>query len=124
MVSVPDLQDGNEFKRKRERVSNGEFATWVGELTSKPVSLYKVYVTCTEPEFETWLDEARSLPCEDIFLVGGDSSTKSYGEGVTGDRRGSEHRATQGLSLWGHHHPHPTQDSSPLDPPPTMRPTG
>ena len=82
LVSVPDLQDNNEFRRKRERVPNGEFAAWVGELTSKPVSLYKVYVACTEAEFESWLDEARSLNCADIFLVGGDSSAKSYGDGA------------------------------------------
>jgi len=79
-VSVPDLQDGSEFRRKRERVPNGEFAAWVGELTSKPVSLYKVSVACTVAEFESWLDEAGSLHCKDIFLVGGDSSTKSYGD--------------------------------------------
>ena len=82
LVSVPDLQDNNEFRRKRERVPNGEFAAWVGELTSKPVSLYKVYVACTEAEFASWLDEARSLNCADIFLVGGDSSAKSYGDGA------------------------------------------
>ena len=82
LVSVPDLQDNNEFRRKRERVPNGEFAAWVGELTSKPVSLYKVYVACTEAEFASWLDEAKSLNCADIFLVGGDSSAKSYGDGA------------------------------------------
>ena len=81
VVSVPDLQDGTEFRRIRERVPNGDFAAWVGQLTHKPVSLYKVCVACTEEEFVSWLGEAKSLSCEDIFLVGGDSSTKNYKEG-------------------------------------------
>ena len=82
VVSVPDLQDGTEFRRIRERVPNDEFAAWVGELTHKPVSLYKVCVACTAKEFEAWLEEARSLGCEDVFLVGGDSSTKEYKDGA------------------------------------------
>jgi hypothetical protein len=82
VVSIPDIQDNTEFRRTRTRVSNGEFATWIGELTSKPISLYKVCTSCTAEEFGTWLDEARSLGCEDVFLVGGDASEKRYKEGA------------------------------------------
>ena len=81
VVSVPDLQE-SEFHRSRERVPSSEFAAWVGELTSKPVSLYKVCTTCTAVEFESWLDEATTLGCKDIFLVGGNSSNKQYKEGA------------------------------------------
>jgi 5,10-methylenetetrahydrofolate reductase len=80
-VSVPDLQDEAEFRRKRERVSNDEFAGWLKDLTAKPLSLYKVTVTCTEEEMSGWLDHAASLGCRDIFLVGGDSSDKQYKPG-------------------------------------------
>jgi 5,10-methylenetetrahydrofolate reductase len=82
VVSVPDIQDSTEFQRTRSRVTNGEFAAWVGELTSKPLSLYKVCTSCTAEEFGGWLKEARSLGCRDVFLVGGDSATKKYKEGA------------------------------------------
>jgi 5,10-methylenetetrahydrofolate reductase len=78
VVSVPDIQDNSEFRRARARVTNSDFAAWVGELTSKPLSLYKVCTTCTRSEFEVWLDEAKALGCKDVFLVGGDSSDKAY----------------------------------------------
>jgi 5,10-methylenetetrahydrofolate reductase len=81
-VSVPDLQDEGEFLRARERVSNDEFAGWLSDLTEKPLSLYKVTVTCTEEELNSWLDHASSLGCKDIFLVGGDSSNKEYKPGA------------------------------------------
>lgn len=81
-ISVPDLQDNSEFRRSRERVSNDEFAAWLRQLTEKPLSLYKVCVSCTPQEFEGWLGQAQALGCEDIFLVGGDSSHKQYPEGV------------------------------------------
>ena len=82
VVSIPDIQDNSEFQRERSRVSNSEFASWVGALTSKPLSLYKVCTSCTAPEFEQWLDEARTLGCGDVILVGGDSSDKQYKEGA------------------------------------------
>lgn len=75
-VSVPDLQDTAEFNREADRVPNEEFAAWVRDLTEKPLSLYKVVVSCTREEFERWLDQAGSLGCRDIFVVGGDSSRK------------------------------------------------
>ena len=77
-VSIPDLQDEGEFSRSRERVPNDEFANHLRDLTSKPISLYKVAVTCTEEEFNAWLDHAEHLGCGDVFLVGGDSSDKKY----------------------------------------------
>jgi len=78
VVSVPDIQDSTEFQRSRLRVPSGEFASWVGELTEKPLSLYKVCTSCTPKEFEAWLDEAERLGCGHIFLVGPDSTTKEY----------------------------------------------
>ncbi len=81
-VSVPDLQDEGEFRRKRERVSNDEFAGWIKDLTAKSLSLYKVSVMCTRDEFGEWLDHAAALGCNDIFLVGGDTSDKKYKKGA------------------------------------------
>jgi hypothetical protein len=80
-VSVPDLQDEGEFQRSRERVPNDEFATWIKDLTVKPLSLYKVTVTCDGEEFRSWLEHSSRLGCRDIILVGGDASDKSYREG-------------------------------------------
>lgn len=82
VVGIPDIQDNSEFQRTRARVPNNEFAAWLCEMTSKPVSLYKVCTSCTAGEFAAWLEEARSLGCEDVFLVGGDSSDKRYREGA------------------------------------------
>jgi len=79
-VSIPDLQDEGEFNRARDRVPNQEFAGWLSDLTEKPLSLYKVSVSCTPEEFSQWLDEASALGCHDIFVVGGDSSDKRYKE--------------------------------------------
>lgn len=73
-VSVPDLQDETEFQRRRDRVSNQEFAAWLRELTEKPLGLYKVSVNSSEQEFSAWLDGAAKLGCSDIFLVGADTS--------------------------------------------------
>jgi 5,10-methylenetetrahydrofolate reductase len=81
-ISVPDLQDEGEFRRRRERVSNSEFAGWLSELTGKPLSLYKVSVTCTSEEFEAWLDQTEKMGCRDIFIVGGDASDKRYKTGA------------------------------------------
>ena len=81
-VSIPDLQDTSEFNRARERVPNDEFAAWLGKLTEKPLSLYKVCVSSTEKEFQNWLDEAHVLGCGDIFLVGADRSGKSAKPGA------------------------------------------
>ena len=77
-VSVPDLQDEGEFQRTRERVHNQEFATWLRDLTEKPLSLYKVSVYSTREEFLAWLEQAAELGCTDVFIVGGDSSDKDY----------------------------------------------
>jgi 5,10-methylenetetrahydrofolate reductase len=74
-VSIPDLQE-SEFQRSRERVPNDEFAGWLKQLTAKPLSLYKVAVSCTREEFLEWLEHARSVGCSDVFLVGADSSDK------------------------------------------------
>ncbi len=76
-VSIPDLQDTGEFQRERQRVTNDEFAAYLGGLTEKPLSLYKVCSSCTEAEFNAWLDQAEALGCRDIFLVGPDSSDRS-----------------------------------------------
>lgn len=74
-VSVPDIQDNGEFRRARERVPNDEFATWLREeVTEKALGLYKVCTTCTPDQFSTWLERASRLSCQDVFLVGGDSS--------------------------------------------------
>jgi 5,10-methylenetetrahydrofolate reductase len=81
-VSVPDLQDESEFGRRRERVPNEEFAAWLKDLTRKRLSLYKVCVSSTRQEFESWLEYAAGLECRDIFLVGGDSSSKRYKKGA------------------------------------------
>jgi len=81
-VSVPDLQDEGEFRRDRERVANDAFARWLRDLTGKPMSLYKVSVACQKPEFEAWLRQATAVGCNDIFLVGGDSSEKEYPKGT------------------------------------------
>ena len=75
-VSVPDLQDTGEFQRARARVSNEEFASWLSRLTEKPLSLYKVCVSCTRGDFEKWLEHARGVGCSDVFVVGSDSSHK------------------------------------------------
>lgn len=81
-VSIPDLQDEGEFNRDRDRVSNDDFAHHLRDLTAKPMSLYKVAVACTRPQFEDWLGLAESLEAGDIFIVGGDSSDKHYGKGT------------------------------------------
>jgi hypothetical protein len=81
VVGVPDIQDTVEFQRSRNRVPNGEFAAWVGQLTEKPVSLYKVCASCTAPEFNAWLDAAEELGCGHIFLVGADSGATAYRDG-------------------------------------------
>ncbi len=81
-VSVPDLQDEGEFNRTRDRVPNQEFAGWLRDLTEKPLSLYKVSVSCTRDELNEWLDKASALGCQDVFVVGGDSSGKRYRKGA------------------------------------------
>ncbi|MFQ5670285.1 MAG: hypothetical protein ACE5HD_07170 [Acidobacteriota bacterium] len=81
-VSVPDLQDAHEFRRHRDRVPGEEFASWLKDLTGKPLGLYKVSVSCTGAEFTRWLDQAGGLGCGDIFVVGPDSSQKHYKDGA------------------------------------------
>jgi len=82
VVSIPDIQDNTEFQRTRARVPNDEFASWVGKLTSKPLSLYKVCTSCDATEFEGWLEQAGALGCSDVILVGGDSADKQYKDGA------------------------------------------
>lgn len=81
-VSVPDIQDAGEFGRKRARVPNDEFASWLTDLTGKPVILYKVTATCTRTDLEDWLDGVAAMGGRDIILVGPDSSVKEYKEGA------------------------------------------
>jgi hypothetical protein len=100
-VSVPDLQDEGEFRRKRERVPNDEFAGWLQELTAKSLSLYKVSVTCTGEEFNAWLDQAEKLGCHDIFIVGGDSSDKRYKAGAMDVCAASKHARDRGFKCGG-----------------------
>jgi len=76
VVSIPDLQDSGEFGRDRDRVPNHEFASWVREQCTMPLSLYKVCTACTGEEFEDWLEGAAALGCRDIFLVGSDTSDR------------------------------------------------
>jgi hypothetical protein len=100
-VSVPDLQDEGEFRRKRERVPNNEFAGWLKDLTAKSLSLYKVSVTCTSEEFDAWLDHAADLGCSDIFIVGGDSSDKKYKKGALQVCEASLHARERGFACGG-----------------------
>ena len=100
-VSVPDLQDEGEFRRKRERVPNNEFAGWLHDLTAKSLSLYKVSVTCTAGEFDDWLDHAEELGCHDIFIVGGDSSDKLYKKGALQVCDASLHARKRGFRCGG-----------------------
>jgi hypothetical protein len=82
-------------------VPNDEFASWVGELTSKPLSLYKVCTSCTAEEFHAWLDQARALGCEDVILVGGDSADKQYKEGALQVGPAAELAQTKGFRCGG-----------------------
>ncbi len=100
-VSVPDLQDDNEFRRKRDRVPNQEFAEWLRDLTAKPLSLYKVTVSCDRGEFETWLAHAKELGCADIFLVGGDSSRREYKKGALGMEEAAQIARKRGFRCGG-----------------------
>jgi len=100
-VSVPDLQDEGEFRRQRERVSNDEFAGWLKDLTAKPLSLYKVSVTCTSDEFDAWLDRADELGCHDIFVVGGDASDKRYKAGSVEVCQASQRARDRGFTCGG-----------------------
>jgi 5,10-methylenetetrahydrofolate reductase len=100
-ISVPDLQDNSEFRRTRERVANDEFAGWLRQVTEKPLSLYKVCVSCTAQEFESWLAQAQALGCEDIFLVGGDSSHKQYPEGYLDPGSAARIAAQRGFRCGG-----------------------
>lgn len=100
-ISIPDLQDENEFQRRRERVPNNEFAAWLRDLTAKPMSLYKVSVACTSQEFGEWLTHAGGLGCRDIFLVGGDSSEKQYKAGALQVGEAASIARSQGFSCGG-----------------------
>jgi hypothetical protein len=100
-VSIPDLQDESEFQRDRERVPNDEFAQWIRELTEKPLSLYKVVVACSRPEMEAWLDRAKGIGCSDIFLVGGDSSSKTYPERAMTVASAADLAAERGFNCGG-----------------------
>lgn len=100
-ISVPDLQDEGEFQRTRERVPNEEFAEWLQNLTGKPLSLYKVSVSCTREQFEQWLAQASSLGCKDVFVVGGDSSQKKYDDNALDVGPASEIARARGFRCGG-----------------------
>jgi len=100
-VSIPDLQDESEFQRDRERVPNDEFAQWIRELTEKPLSLYKVVVACSQSDMERWLERAAAIGCHDIFIVGGDTSTKSYNEGAMTVASAADLATAQGFRCGG-----------------------
>jgi hypothetical protein len=100
-VSVPDLQDEGEFLRERARVPNEEFARWLRELTEKPLSLYKVVVGCSRGELERWLEHAAAIGCRDIFVVGGDSSSKRYEPGGLSVGDAAQLAATRGFNCGG-----------------------
>jgi len=101
LVSIPDLQDSGEFGRERDRVPNHEFASWVRELSSMPLSLYKVCTACTKEEFEDWLEGARGLGCEDIFLVGSDTSDKPRRPGTLQVASAAAIASSQGFRTGG-----------------------
>lgn len=100
-VSIPDLQDEGEFKRDRERVPNDDFARHLRDLTAKPLSLYKVTVSCTRDEFGAWLDHAETLDCGDIFLVGADSSETELKPGALDVAAASGIARTRGFNVGG-----------------------
>lgn len=100
-VSVPDLQDEGEFLRERARVPNEEFARWLRELTEKPLSLYKVVVGCSPAGMQEWLSHAEAIGCRDIFVVGGDSSTKQYGRDGLSVGAAAELAAGRGFNCGG-----------------------
>jgi len=100
-VSVPDIQDDSEFRRSRERVPNEEFAAWLRDLTEKSLSLYKVCVSSSSEEFDQWLENATSLGCKDIFLVGGDSSRKEFRKGSLDMGTAAKKVARKGLRSGG-----------------------
>jgi hypothetical protein len=101
LVSIPDLQDSGEFGRDRDRVPNHEFASWVRELSSMPLSLYKVCTSVTKEEFEDWLEDARDLGCEDIFLVGSDTSDKPSRPGTLQVASAAAIASSQGFRTGG-----------------------
>ncbi|HET6462591.1 MAG TPA: hypothetical protein VFH33_02230 [Candidatus Krumholzibacteria bacterium] len=100
-VSIPDLQDSGEFQRERARVPNDEFAQWIRELTEKPLSLYKVVVTCSRPEMESWLDRASSIGCKDIFIVGSDHSDKVHPEDAMSVASAADLASSRGFNCGG-----------------------
>jgi hypothetical protein len=100
-VSVPDLQDEGEFNRTRDRVPNQEFAGWLSALTEKPLSLYKVSVSCTHEELDEWLDKASALGCQDVFVVGGDVSGKQHKEGALDVGQAAEIAQKRGFRCGG-----------------------
>jgi hypothetical protein len=100
-VSIPDLQDEGEFRRDRERVPNDEFAFHLRHLTAKPMSLYKVSVSCTREEFDRWLNHAEKVGCTDVFIVGGDSSHKQYKAGALSVAEAAAIAHARGFSCGG-----------------------
>lgn len=76
VLSAPDIQDDAEFGRRRERVSNLDFGRWLRAQAERPLCLYKVSVANDRAGLESWLDEASAIGCNDVFIVGGDSSDK------------------------------------------------
>ncbi len=79
-ISIPDIQDTAEFGRSATRVPSLAFAAWIRERVDKPINLYKVSVADTAPGIEDWLRQAGALGCRDVFIVGGDSSSRQLAE--------------------------------------------
>jgi len=122
-VSVPDIQDGGEFQRQRSRIGNREFASWIHELTAKPVSLYKVCTSCTESEFTDWLEHAKAMKIRDLFLVGADASDGKPAENTIDIPKASS-LARGAAFIAGGSSFRPAGASSSHGPPPSMRPNG
>lgn len=82
VLGIPDIQDTAEFGRSRRRVHSLEFGAWLRERSDRPLCLYKVAVATPRPELDGWLERAAEMGCGDVFVVGGDTSGKDYGEEV------------------------------------------
>ena len=100
-ISVPDLQDEAEFNRSRKRVSNIDFAAWLAQLTQKPLSLYKVAVHQPREQLLAWMEEAKQLGCQDLYLVGGDSSLNQAPPGSLNLSQASQLALEEGFDCGG-----------------------
>lgn len=82
VLGIPDIQDSAEFGRSRQRVPSQEFGAWLRQRSDRPLCLYKVAVATPRETLDAWLDRSAALGCGDVFVVGGDTSGKDYGEEV------------------------------------------